>query len=92
MRNCKACDNEFNPAKKRYGYATLCAECDDGDDVQKYMSVMNVDGKSDYDIEIVRNLTKEQAEELKALNVAQAQLRLTKTADEEIVEDVVVED
>lgn len=92
MRICKSCDCEFNPSQKRFGYATLCVECDDGDDVQKYMSVMRTDGKTDYDIEIVRDLTKEQAAELRAINIAQAQLRLTSKPEEEISEEIVVED
>jgi len=79
MLKCKICENEMIPKKSRY--INICSFCDDEqDDVQKYLSVLRADGKTDYSIEVVRNLTPQQAAALRSINVAhdpRTQLRFT---------------
>lgn len=76
--NCKICDIDM-PKPKKTGYVNICADCDD-EDIEKTLSVMRADGKTDYGIELVRNPTKEQAAYLKSINVAhdpRTQMRFT---------------
>lgn len=53
-RTCTSCD-DFIPHTKRWGLYTLCAHCDDVEDVAKSMGVMIADGKTDYHVQVVRN-------------------------------------
>lgn len=76
---CKICELEFNHKFKKTGYIDICTVCDE-EDIQKTLSVLRADGKTDYSIELVRNPTKEQASYLKSINVAhdpRTQLRFT---------------
>jgi hypothetical protein len=76
---CKECDLEFNPKHKRGGYVNVCSHCDE-EDIEKTISVLRADGKTDYGIELVRNPTKEQVAYLKSINVAhdpRTQMRFT---------------
>ena len=69
MRLCKDCDCEISPSKK-WGYATLCQECDSEEKVNRSMGVMVADGKTDYYFKIVENPSKELAESIRSAGLA----------------------
>jgi hypothetical protein len=76
---CRSCGFEVLNSKK-WGYATLCEDCDVRGYEPKHVGVMIADGKTDYGIQLVRNPTKNQAEKIRSLGLAhdpRTQLRFT---------------
>ncbi len=52
--SCKECGIKVSIHKK-WGYATLCASCDEPETVRRSMGIVIADGKTDYHVQIVRN-------------------------------------
>lgn len=69
MKLCKECQYEIE-ASKKWGYSTLCSDCDQPEEVQKSMGVVIADGKTDYHVQVIRNPTKQQAAHIKSIGRA----------------------
>lgn len=66
---CKDCEGDILPGK-RWGYATLCAECDTPETTNRSMGIVIADGKTDYYVEVVRNPSDRDVEAIKAIGKA----------------------
>ena len=69
MKNCTQCDIQIN-ARKKWGYATLCEDCDSPEKVNKSMGILIADGKTDYHFQVIRNPSDSDAQAIKAIGRA----------------------
>ena len=61
MRLCKVCEMEFNEKDMRHkgGYINVCGYCSE-EDVPRAIGVIEVNGKSDVSVGIIKNATEAQ--------------------------------
>ena len=62
---CIECEGSISPNKK-WGYRTLCGECDTPESVSKSVALLIVDGKTDYYFQIINNPTEQVAAQVKS--------------------------
>lgn len=69
MKTCVECEGDIFSSKK-WGYSTLCAECDVSEKVNKSVALLIADGKTDYHFEIIQNPSKELAANVRSIGMA----------------------
>jgi hypothetical protein len=68
-RVCKECEEQISFAKT-WGYANLCAICDEQVYEARHRGVLVADGKTDYHFQIVRNPSEYQANMIRSAGLA----------------------
>lgn len=69
MKICVECEGDIATSKK-WGYYTLCAECDVGEKVNKSVALLIADGKTDYHFMIINNPSEELAASIRSIGLA----------------------
>ena len=66
---CISCESDISSSKK-WGYSTLCKDCDEPESTNKSMGILIADGKTDYHFQIVANPSASDVNAIRAIGRA----------------------
>jgi hypothetical protein len=66
---CHECEDEISKSKK-WGYATLCSDCDQPESTSRSMGILIADGKTDYHFQVIKNPSPRDVENIRSIGRA----------------------